>query len=278
MISNYHFESKGRRIVHIGSGKSVRGAANWFRICFCPQGNGRPPPSFSSSSSSSLRPSRKTGSDDGTRKLPPWMAKQLGTRVDRQLTEVANLISNARDAAMERSNHRHTRSVLLHLHQRGYSLVAAQFGVGCEKSRLGTLIDLLVRDHQGRLVAVEVKHSHPDDFGGPGQLRKDRNTNRGLTSLREPFDMYDDTPYSRAQMQLAVGVALLIENENVTKTADFGTHVVYRVHFDGVQTYALEPLMLELVKLVLCRERESKLKKKRKSSLGSSGEQKKRKV
>jgi hypothetical protein len=239
--SCYRYEASARRIVHIVTGKSLRGAASWSKATFCGPGSGRPPRQRRGTTAVSPPSSSRCP------KLPPWVAKRMGMTLDAQVERAALSPRSTREAALQVSNHPHTRSLLLYLHQKGYALVASQFIVGCLRARLATPLDAVALDSKGRPCLFEFKHSHPDDFGGPGIRRRDRKNGRGNTEMLAPFQDYDDTPYHRAQLQLAMGTALW-ESEGRPRP---GPSFVARVHLDGVQLYVLEKKMLELARSVL---------------------------
>ncbi len=110
-----------------------------------------------------------------------------------------------------------TKRVVCKLGKLGLLGIAAEFRVYDRDLGVGTAIDLLCLDAEGRLVAIELKTGYND-----GVFVRPRSSNE--SRMRDVFAHVPDTVLNRARFQLALGVLLLERSYGVVVDRSYVIH------------------------------------------------------
>jgi Holliday junction resolvasome RuvABC endonuclease subunit len=176
--SPYHWNNQCNAIVH--SGVCMRGLTVALKKTFYPHylyRNAKLQPDFAAKSQAPVKGIKST-----------WVSGMtLGRRVDREISGGIPY-----DKACDE-----TKNVLDYLKKKQFSIVATQVAVAIPDLRVGTKVDLLVRDAQDKLLVIEVK---------TGYLQyKYKHSEKNMLP---PFQYFTDCVFNQHRMQLYFGGVL----------------------------------------------------------------------
>lgn len=149
----------------------------------------------------------------------------IGSRVDREISAWASSLGQLK--CNEKDNkpfHAYTQRLIQKFKEWGWKPVQGQYCVGTLSTGVGTAIDLLMRDREGRLVAVELKCGFDGYFQTP------------VAMMKPPFQKIPCCPLNRARMQLLFGYALLLLSSNLRPASLY----VINVNKSEIDAYKVE--------------------------------------